>query len=43
MANNQREQLKQVYPNKKWAEKVDKMSEAQVVAVYMRLRQQNKV
>lgn len=43
MANSQREELKRAYPNKKWAEKVDKMPEDQVVAVYMRLRQQGKI
>lgn len=38
-----RELLKSVYPGKKWADKVDKMSEGQVVAVIMRLRAQNKI
>lgn len=35
--------LKTVYPSKKWAQKVDKMSDAQVVAIYRNLQQQNKV
>lgn len=41
--NSERELLKKVYPNRKWAEKVDKMSESQVVAVVLRLRQQGKL
>lgn len=44
MAGNQeRELLKKAYPSKKWAEKVDKMSDSQVVAVFMRLKAQRKV
>lgn len=44
MAGNQeRELLKKAYPNKRWAEKVDKMSAEQVVAVYLRLKSQGKV
>lgn len=43
MAVNQKEELKKVYPSKKWAERVDKMSEAQVAAVYLRLKRQGKV
>lgn len=39
----QREMLKQVYDSKKWAAKVDKMSDSQVFAIFMRLRQQNKL
>lgn len=42
MANN-RELLKQAYPSPKWAKKVDKMSESQVVAVLMRLKAQGKL
>lgn len=41
--HKEREQLKKVYPSSKWAQKVDKMSESQLVAVYMRLKQQNKI
>lgn len=40
---NKRESIKAVYPGKKWAEKVDKMTEDQVVAVYLRLKQQGKI
>jgi hypothetical protein len=43
MAINQREELKKVYSNKKWAEKVDAMSNSQVVAVYLRLKMQGKI
>jgi len=44
MASNQeRELLKKAYPSKKWAEKVNKMSDSQVAAVYLRLKSQGKV
>jgi hypothetical protein len=43
MANPERELLKKAYPSKQWAEKVDKMTKAQVVAITMRLRMQNKL
>lgn len=44
MANiKERETLKGVYPSKKWAQRVDKMTDSQVVAVYMRLKLQGKV
>ena len=39
----EREALKSLYPNPRWALKVKKMSDAQAVAVYMRLRMQNKL
>jgi hypothetical protein len=39
----EREQVKLAYPNKLWALKVDKMSDAQVIAIYMRLRAQGKI
>lgn len=42
-SNKEREALKKAYPSKKWAEKVNKMSDAQVIAVYMRLRLQGKI
>ena len=42
-SRQQRELLKKAYPNKKWAEKVDSMTDTQVVAVYMRLKQQKKI
>ena len=44
MASNQeREALKKAYPSKRWAEKVDRMSEAQITAIYIRLRAQGKL
>ena len=43
MAMSERELLKTAYPSKKWAEKVDKMSHSQVIAVYYRLKQQGKL
>lgn len=43
MAMNERELLKKAYPSKKWAAKVDKMSDSQVAAVYLRLKSQGKV
>lgn len=39
----EREALKTVYPNPSWALKVKKMSDAQAVAVYLRLKMQNKL
>jgi hypothetical protein len=41
--NSDRLLLKSAYPNKKWAAKVDKMSDNQVVAVVLRLKQQGKL
>jgi len=38
-----RERVKAVYPSKKWARKVDRMSHDQLVAVYMHLKLQGKV
>lgn len=43
MAVNKREELKKAYPSPKWIEKVKKMTDAQVTAVYLRLKQQNKI
>ena len=40
---NKREELKKVYPGQKWAEKVKNMTDAQVTAVYLRLKSQGKV
>jgi len=34
----ERQLLKRAYPSKQWAQKVDKMSDAQVIAVLMRLK-----
>lgn len=39
----ERELLKEVYASKSWAEKVDKMSDAQVAAVYLRLKAQGAI
>lgn len=41
--NITREALKKAYPSKKWAEKVNEMTDAQVVAVYFRLHREGKV
>lgn len=38
-----RESLKKVYDGPKWADKVKNMTEAQVFAIYVRLRRQNKI
>lgn len=38
-----REALKSAYDGPGWASKVDKMSDGQVVAVYLRLKNQNKL
>lgn len=38
-----RETLKKMYPNKKWSDKVDGMSDSQVIAVYVRLTEQNAI
>jgi hypothetical protein len=34
-----REKLKKLYPGDKWSKKVDKMSDAQVAAVLIRMKQ----
>jgi hypothetical protein len=39
----EREALKGAYSGEKWIDKVNRMSDAQVVAVYMRLRAQGKI
>ena len=36
-----REAVKNAYPSKKWARKVDRMDDAQVIAIYVRLCEQN--
>jgi hypothetical protein len=38
-----REKVKAVYNSKAWRDKIDKMDEDQVVAIYMRLKIQGKV
>lgn len=41
---SEREGLKKAYPNsKKWHEKVDKMPDSQVTAVYLRLKSERKL
>jgi hypothetical protein len=42
MALSTRELVKQVYPTKTWADKVSKMSDSQVTAIYLRLKRQGK-
>lgn len=39
----EREALKGVYKNRKWALKVAKMSDAQVIAIFKRLKLQKKI
>lgn len=41
--DRQREALKSAYSSKMWIEKVKKMSDAQVQAIFLRLKSQNKV
>lgn len=43
MSDAQRETLKSAYLTPNWAEKVDKMSSAQVAAILQRLQSQGKV
>lgn len=38
-----RQALLGAYPGYKWAEKVKKMSDDQVIAVYMNLKRQNRI
>jgi hypothetical protein len=38
-----RHALLQAYPGKGWAKKVNKMTDSQVTAVYLRLRAQGKI
>ena len=41
--NQKRQELLKAYDSPKWHDKVKKMSDAQVVAIYLRLKQQNKL
>jgi len=41
--NQRRDNLKTVYPSPKWTHKVDKMSDNQVLAIYLRLQAQGKL
>lgn len=38
-----RDAIKRVYPSKKWQQNVDKMGPNQVLAVYLKLRQEGKI
>jgi len=42
-SNAEREMLKKAYPSKQWAEKVNNMTKAQVAAIYLRLKMQNRL
>ena len=39
----EREQLKRVYPTKKWALKVDKMDDGQVMAIWFKFKNEGKI
>lgn len=39
----EREEIKKVYPSQSWRDKVDKMSPAQVAAIYIRFKSQGKL
>lgn len=41
--SKEREALKQAYSGPKWHKRVVEMSDAQVTAVYLRLKKQNKI
>jgi hypothetical protein len=43
MGENKREALKKVYPHKRWIDRVQRMSDAQVTAIYLNLKSQNKL
>jgi len=43
VTHQERENVKRAYPSKRWADKVDKMSESQIAAVTLRLRRIGKV
>ena len=43
MANKERELLKKAYPGQRWIDKVNSMSDAQVIAVYFRLKKLGKI
>jgi len=42
-AEMERQAIKKVYPTDKWSAKVDKMSDAQVVAIYLRFKSQKRL
>lgn len=39
----QRLEIKKIYPGKNWSDKVDRMSDNQVIAVYLRLKGKGKL
>jgi hypothetical protein len=41
--STEREAVKAAYPSDRWKEKVDKMSPAQITAIYIRLKAQGKL
>lgn len=41
--SKEREALKTAYSGKKWQKRVSEMSDQQVIAVYLRLKKQNKI
>lgn len=43
MAAQERDLLKRAYPNKKWANKVDKMTNSEVSAILIRLQAQGRL
>lgn len=38
-----REQLKMMYPSYQWRNKVSKMTDAQVTAIYLRMKKEGKI
>lgn len=40
---HKRTAVRQAYYGQKWYDKVDKMTDSQIIAVYLRLKSQNKV
>lgn len=43
MSQIERRELKKVYPGKKWSERVDKMNDNQIIAIYARLKAERKL
>ena len=41
--SKEREAVKAAYPSKKWMDKVKKMDDGQVIAIYRRLKSQGKI
>lgn len=41
--SKEREAVKAAYPSQKWTDKVKKMSDAQIIAVYLRLKAQGRI